>query len=159
MMSENRNERIWIYLSDVEFTTEIERHISQDTEAFVKDWKAHERPLSASFKILHKRFILISVDELEYTASGCSIDKQVRFIKDTEKKYNIHLLNRLLVAYLVGEKVEVIPASKIPELLASGKINGEILVLNTAISTTKEFQESWQQPLKQSWLSKYLLKV
>ncbi|MFL5752153.1 MAG: ABC transporter ATPase, partial [Bacteroidia bacterium] len=122
-MEVNADSRIWIYLSDKELDQDTEKSISVDLYLFLQNWKAHGNPLKTGYEIRDHRFIILSVDEEEFSASGCSIDKQVQFIKELEAKYGLSLLNRLLVAYPEGDKVKVVPSSKIPELLASGAIN------------------------------------
>lgn len=153
------NNKIWAYLSDKALDAETEKSISHDVASFLQHWKAHGNPLETSYRILHHRFIVISVNEAEFSASGCSIDKQVQFIKETEKKYGINLLNRLLVAYLNKDTVEVVHSSKIPELLNAGAIDENTTVFNAAVSNQQEFDSSWQVPLKESWLSRFLKKA
>jgi len=151
--------RVWVYLSDKAITGEVESALTVDIIAFLKEWNAHGTSLSASYEILQKRFIIIKADEEKFSASGCSIDKQLRFIKDAEQKYSLSLLNRLLIAYKVGEEIELIHSSKIPELLAAGKINENTTVFNVGVGNEAEFANNFQIPLKESWLSKFLQKV
>lgn len=144
--------RVWTYCSSKELTEEMQSAISADTKHFLANWKAHEVPLTADFEIRDKRFLIIKVDEESYAASGCSIDKQLKFIKETEQKYGIELLNRLLVPYKSNDHVEVVPASKIKELYTAGQISDSTIVFNPAISTTDELEASFEIPLKESWL-------
>ena len=69
--------------------------------------------------------------------------------------FGIELLNRLLVAYKLSDKVEIVHSSKIKELIQNGTINENTVILNTAASTQNEFS-NWELPLKSTWLSKYL---
>ncbi len=150
------NSRVWVYLSDKELSAEEEQMITADLHLFLTEWKAHGTPLATASQLTQQRFIIIAVDEDVYAASGCSIDKQLQFIKETEKKYNIHLLNRLLVAYQQNNKVEVIHSSKVQALLNEGVLNENTLVYNTAVSTGKEFKQVFVSPLKQTWLNRFI---
>jgi hypothetical protein len=135
--------------------------LSQVMEAgkrFVSSWTAHENKLAGSFEILYKRIIVVTVNEDVNGASGCSIDKLTRFIKETETAFAIELLNRLLVAYKNGNDVEVMHTSKIKALLADNTITENTIVLNTALANENELRD-WEQPLKNTWLSKYLQKA
>jgi hypothetical protein len=151
--------RVWIYLSNKAFDEQTEAHIKTDIKNFLHGWNAHGQALSASSIILHKHFIVIKANEEQYSASGCSIDKQFQFIKGLEKTYNLTLLDRLLIAYKQGDKVLVTPSSKIPQLLSEGLINENTLVYNTALSTEEEFKSSFEVTLNKTWLNKFLVSI
>jgi hypothetical protein len=148
-------EKVWIYLSDKKLEGELFNSITKQGQEFAQTWKAHDVPLSASFEVLSERFIAVKVDETQYNASGCSIDKLVRLIKQFEGDNHLQLLNRLLVAYKTESGVEVVNASKIKELLISKTISSKTLIYNVAVSNSDEFA-NWLQPLENTWLKKYL---
>lgn len=148
-------EKVWIYLSDKELNGEVLDAVLVKGKEFVQSWTAHDSPLKATFEVFSNRFIVVKVDESQYNASGCSIDKLLRFIKQVETDFNLQLLNRLLVPFKDGERVEVVHSSKIKELLNSKKIDENTIVFNTASSNSLEF-EGWEQSLKDTWLKKYL---
>lgn len=102
--------------------------------------------------------MVVKVNEDVTNASGCSIDKLTHFIKNTEVSFGVKLLNRLLVAYKNGETVEVVPASKVKELLGQNLISEETIVYNTALANENELN-NWEHPLKITWLNKYLVKA
>jgi hypothetical protein len=153
------NNSVWIYLSNKAFDAQTEESLKKDIETFLKDWNAHGKALTASYEILHHHFIVIKADEEQYAASGCSIDKQFQFIKEVEKKYKLSLLDRLQVAYKDGNEVRVTHSSKIPQLLQEKTLNENTMVYNTAVSNDAAYKTSFEIPLKQSWLSKFLLTV
>jgi hypothetical protein len=148
-------EKVWIYLSDKKLEGAVLSAVQQQGQAFVQNWKAHDVSLSASFEVLLDRFIVVKVDETQYNASGCSIDKLLRLIKQLESDHQLQLLNRLLVAYKKPDGVEVVHSSKIKELLASHAVSPDTEVFNVAASDSNEFAK-WLQPLKETWLKKYL---
>lgn len=144
--------KVWIYLSDKELSTEMKASIAVDCDAFLKDWNAHGNMLTGSAEILHNRFIVIKIDETGYSASGCSIDKQVQFIKALEQKYAINLLNRLLVAYREGDIVTVKPANEVKRMLKEGSLSMETIYFDAAIVDAQQFATSFEIPLSKSWL-------
>jgi hypothetical protein len=148
-------EKVWVYLSNNVLEGDTLKAIQQQGQAFVQSWKAHEMPLNASFEVLHQRFIVVKVDETQYNASGCSIDKLLRLIKQFEADYQLELLNRLLVAYKKDDGVEVVHAGKIKEMLQSGAVDSETVFFDTAVSDSNAYA-NWQTPLKETWLKKYL---
>ncbi len=151
------NSRVWIYLCDKELSEQEVQRLHADTEAFLKDWNAHGTALSSMYEIIANRFIVIAVNEDAYGASGCSIDKQLQFIQATEKKYSIQLLNRLLVAYQNKDRVEVVHSSKVPALLTEGILNRATPVYQTALTTGREYNQTFTAPLSQTWLSRFLV--
>jgi len=76
-------------------------------------------------------------------------------VKQLESDFNLQLLNRLLVPFKKGVGVEVVHSSKIKDLLNSKSIDENTIVFNTASSNSEEFTD-WEQPLKNTWLKKYL---
>ncbi|MFI5141362.1 MAG: ABC transporter ATPase [Bacteroidia bacterium] len=151
--------RVWVYLSNKPFDEQTENSLQADVQNFLLGWNAHGKALTASSEILHHHFIIIKADEEQYSASGCSIDKQFQFIKETEKKYNLNLLDRLIVAYKNGNSVFVTHSSKIPQLLKDGVIDENTIVFNTTLSNDNEYKTAFEIPLKESWLSKFLVAV
>jgi len=147
--------KAWEYIISKQLTNEQVQSMKEKGVAFVKGWTAHENQLDASFDIYKNRIIIVKVNENIYSASGCSIDKLTRFIKELESKFSIELLNRLLVAYKKNDTIEVVHSSKIKDLLNSGDINENTIIYNTSAATETELN-NWEQPLKNTWLSKYL---
>ena len=79
----------------------------------------------------------------------------MRLIKQLEADHQLQLLNRLLVAYKTDKGVEVIHSTKVKEMLVENSLNDNSLIYNVAASNSEEYK-NWQQPLKETWLKKYL---
>ena len=150
--------RVWAYIISKPLSAGELQQLKAAGQDFVTGWTAHENKLSAGFNVLYDRIILVKVDEDVHNASGCSIDKLTRFVKDAEANFGIELLNRFLVAYKTNTGIEVVHASKIKDLLAENVISENTIVLNTAVANETELQ-NWEQKLKDTWLSKYLPKT
>lgn len=151
------NEHIWIYTLSNQLTTEQLIDFNDRCQIFVTGWTAHDVSLDASYELYKNRLLIFKVNEDKYNASGCSIDKQVRFVKELEKLFSIELLNRLLVAYENNSEVEIVKSSQLPDLLASKTINENTIVFNNTITQSSELNSNWKQPLHKTWLSKYLI--
>ncbi len=147
--------RVWTYVISQALSPEQLTQLQTAGMHFVQHWSAHENKLAASFDIIGNRIIVVKVNEDVHGASGCSIDKLTRFIKETEAAFRIELLNRFLVAYKSTGGIEVTHASKIKELLQQGALSENTTVFNTAIANEDELG-NWEQPLKDTWLNKYL---
>ncbi|HOZ87880.1 MAG TPA: hypothetical protein PL029_08985 [Bacteroidia bacterium] len=150
--------RVWIFIISKKLNESDLTELLVSGRTFVSGWTAHENKLSASFEILKERIVLVRVNENVHNASGCSIDKLTRFIKESEQKFGVELLNRLLIAYQSSGGIEVVHASKIKDLLAQNLINENTIVYNTASASENDLL-NWEQALKNTWLNKYLQKV
>ncbi|MBI2721426.1 MAG: hypothetical protein HYX39_04555 [Bacteroidetes bacterium] len=147
--------RAWAYLINKDLSNEQLTGLQQKGDQFTKTWTAHESKLSANFELFKNKIIVVTVNENQTAASGCSIDKLTRFIKQLESEFELELMNRLLIAYETEGRVNVIHSSKIKELLHTGEITANTIIYNTAIANQEELQ-NWAQPLKNTWLQKYL---
>lgn len=145
--------KVWIYLANRPFTSAETEAINSSLSAFCKEWTAHGANLKATGAVRFNQFIVLMVDETAAGASGCSIDKSVRFIQSLEKAYDVQLFNRLMVAIKKDEEILVEPLNLIQELVASGAVNASSLVFNNAVTTKGEMEEKWLLPLKDSWLA------
>jgi len=148
-------QRIWIYTLSKELSKEELSQLLSNCNRFVNIWTAHDNKLTADCEIVKQRLLIMKVDESDYRASGCSMDKLNRFILEQEASFSIQLLNRLLVAIDKNNEVEVIHSSKISDLLKSGEMNENTLVYDNTITSTSQMPV-WKKPLKETWLSKFL---
>lgn len=152
------NQRIWIYTLSQSLSAEQLVDFKNSCDAFVNSWTAHDVKLDASYELFKNRLLLFKVNEASYNASGCSIDKQVRFVKDQEQHLNIELLNRMLVAYEEHDQFYIVHQSNIKQLLANGEITENTIVYNNSITSSLQLENEWKIALKKSWLVKYLTK-
>jgi len=151
------NEKVWIYTFSKELSGEQLSDFKNRCHNFVSSWTAHDVSLDASFEIYKNRLLIFKVNEDKYNASGCSIDKQVRFVKELEQTFSMELLNRLLVAYESDGEIKVVKQSEIKDLLANHTINENTLVFNNTITQVSEIENHWKLPLDKTWLAKYLV--
>lgn len=149
------NYKVWTYVIGRLLDEHELIDLLADGRQFAAGWTAHEQQLEATFDVFNKRIVIVKVNEDVHNASGCSIDKLGRFMKEAGAKYRFDAFNRLLVAYKKDGGIEVTHAGNIKELLEKQLINEDTLVYNTAISSENELAQ-WEQPLKNSWLKKYL---
>ncbi|MFN5181527.1 MAG: hypothetical protein ACK5D5_00730 [Bacteroidota bacterium] len=149
--------RVWIYSSLKKFSDDVESKISDDLNSFLKSWSAHGIALSASFEMLHHHLIVIKADEDQAVASGCSIDKQVQFMKELGRKYDLDFFNRLILAYTKDGEFFICSSSQIKQLLENQILNENSLVFNLSVATEDEYRNNFLIPIKNTWLSRYLI--
>ena len=144
--------RVWIYQSSRPFTVQENHYVNNVCQAFVAEWAAHGSKLSAAIEVLHNRFIVVFVDEAVAMASGCSIDKSVRLIKQLEQELKISLTGRMEIAYKEGDEVKTFHLHDLGKMLASGNIHENTLLFDNMVSTKADFDNKWLCALKDSWV-------
>jgi len=151
--------RIWIYQSIREFSENEISQLKTKAKSFIAEWTSHGKTMNACIEIFHNRFIIVCVDEKTTSASGCGIDKSVKFIQQLEKENNVSLLDRMNVAYRqacmndeVGEG-EIISChiSELKNLTDFPEGQKRITVFNNLVNTKEELEKNWEVPLEKSW--------
>ncbi len=143
--------KVWVYQSNREFNTAETEEIKKIGLLFTRDWTAHGSQLNASLDILYNRFIVLMVDENDASASGCSIDKSLAFIKNIEQQFNCVLLDRMAVAYRNGASVLACPLPDFKKLLRENKVDKNTTVFNNMVTTKNDFDLKWETALENSW--------
>ena len=149
-------QKIWIYTLSKQLSSEQELDLKTRCQNFVSTWTAHDVSLDATFELYKHRLLIFKVDESNYNASGCSIDKQLRLVKELEQEFSVELLNRLLVAYETNDEINVVKNTRISELLVNGIITEKTLVFDNTITNSNDLITNWKKPLHQTYLAKYL---
>jgi hypothetical protein len=159
----DENSRVWVYQSNRLFTLNEAFQIEDLLKAFVADWNSHGIPVKGYANLFFGQFIVLIADETAHGVSGCSTDSSVRVIKEIEKMFNVNLFDRLLLAFLMKERVQVIPISQLAYALENNFIEPSCLYFNNTVQTLIQLKNNWLIPVKDSWLAKdkrfnYLIK-
>jgi hypothetical protein len=150
-MQFSENSRVWIYQSNKELMADQTARLESQLNAFAQNWTAHNNQLKATGIVQYNRFIMLVVDENQAGASGCSIDKSVRFMKELESEYQINLFDRFNLAYRDGEEIKSVSRNDFEELIKAGTITENTIVFNNLVQTLTELNTKWEVPLKDSW--------
>jgi hypothetical protein len=147
--------RVWIYQVDRKLNDAEQLILEEAAPAFLESWSTHGKPLRASFRLFHKQFLVLAVDEAVQAASGCAIDSSVAFIQTLEKELELSFTDRTKVAFILDNEVylEALPALK--DSIAAGKITAETQTFNNLISNKQELEEKWLLPAGETWLKRY----
>ena len=149
--------RVWIYQSDVPFSDEDIIRANEDIEAFCDQWTSHNNSLRALGGVMHDLFVVLVADETNASASGCSIDKSVAFVKRLEQKYHRNLLQRDNVAWLdENEQIQITPLKELKQAVKDGKLNMETRVFDNLVATRKDYISRWTVPLGNSWMKRFV---
>ena len=149
--------RVWVYQSNRPLSEAEVKTIENSGLDFVNNWTAHGASLKASFDVLYNYFVVISVDQEQALASGCSVDKSVHFIKEVEKQLNLNFFDRMQVAYRKGDEITACSLSEFEKLASQNLVNAFTIVFNNMVSTKSSFDTEWEVPLRQSWQNRVLI--
>jgi len=153
-----KESRIWIYQSDTKFNEDQEQKITEDLTTFLTAWTAHGSELKAGFEIKHHRFIVIALDQAVASASGCSIDSQVRFIISLQEELGVDLLDKMNVTYYQNDRVHFKSLEDFKKMAKYGAIGKKTIVFNNLITNLDEYENFWEVPAIESWHSRFLRK-
>jgi len=146
--------KVWIYQSSRLFFISEALQIEEMLEEFVDNWKSHGAPVKGYANIIFGQFLVIMADETATSVGGCSTDSSVRLIKEIEQKFNVQLFDRQTLAFVVKDKIQLLPLSQLSYAASNEFINADTLYFNNTVLTKKELLNDWIIPIKQSWLSK-----
>lgn len=149
----DNNSRVWVYQSNRMFSVNESIQIEELLENFSKEWNSHGSPVQSYANLFFGLFIIIIADESLVKVGGCSTDSSLRFIKTIEHDFNVQLLDRQLLAFIVKEKIQLIPLSQVNASIESDFITKDTLYFNNTILTKKELLNNWIIPVKDSWLA------
>src|SRR5664279_4745631 len=101
--------RVWIYQSNRLFTIQEAFQIEQLLNSFTASWNSHGTPVKGFANLFYGYFIVLIADERASQVSGCSTDSSVHLIKEIEKTFAVRLFERQTLAFLINDKVQLIP--------------------------------------------------
>jgi hypothetical protein len=146
------NSKVWIYQASRLFTISEALQIEEILNDLVVNWKAHGAPVKGYANLFFGQFIILIADETATGVSGCSIDSSVRIIQQLEKQFGVEMFNWQNLAFIVKDKVQIIPRQQFNYALENNFITPETLFFNNVVADKKELQENWIIPISESWL-------
>ena len=148
--------RVWVYQSSRLFTLGEALEIEDQLKEFVAQWKSHGYPVKAAGYLFFGQFIILVADETSTGVGGCSTDSSVRFIKEIEQRFNVTLFDRNSLAFVIKDKIQLLPFSQFQYAVENNFVNGETLYFNNLVATQSELENNWIIKIKDSWLAKRL---
>lgn len=148
--------RIWIYQINKELTQSEADSLLNDTNIFLAQWSSHGDGLKASAKIVEGRLLIIAADEKDASASGCSIDSKVAFLRELQLKFGIDLFSRENIFYLIDGELNEMDLHEFKKQIANGQLSVDTLIYNTTIHTKSQLEDSFLIPVKESWMMRML---
>jgi len=146
--------RVWVYQASRIFSLQEALEIEELLNEFAGQWKSHGTPVKGAAYLFFGQFIVLIADETATGVSGCSTDSSVRLIKDIEQRFAVNMFDRITLAFVVKEKVQLLPLSQLQYAVDNGFINSDTLYFNNLVQTKEELENKWIIPVKESWLAK-----
>lgn len=146
--------KVWVYQSNRFFSMGEALDIEDLLKDFINKWTSHGAAVKGEAHLFFGQFIVLLADETATTVGGCSTDTSVRMIKEIEQRFGVNMFDRTTLAFLVKDKVQMLPMQQVQYAVDNGFINADTLYFNNLVSTKEELENNWIVPLKDSWLAK-----
>ena len=150
----NDNSRVWIYQSSRLFFISEALEMEDMLNEFAASWKSHGAAVKGFANLFFGHFIILIADETSTGVSGCSTDSSVHLIKNIEEKFKVQLFDRQNLAFVVKDKIQLLPLNQFEYAVENNFINADTLYFNNTVLTKKDLIEKWIIPVKDSWLAK-----
>ncbi|HEY6063479.1 MAG TPA: hypothetical protein VIV35_07705 [Chitinophagaceae bacterium] len=146
--------KVWIYQGSRLFSVDEALEIEEALKEFTRQWQSHGTPVKGEAHLFFGQFIVLIADETATGVSGCSTDSSVRLIKDIEQRFSVNMFDRTTLAFIVKDKVELLPLTHLQHAFDNGFIDADTLYFNNLVQTKEELKSIWVIPVKDSWLTK-----
>jgi hypothetical protein len=155
----NDNSRVWIYQSSRLFLMSEAFAIEDVLRNFVANWKSHGADVKGYANLFYGQFIVLMADESQSGVSGCSTDSSVHIIKQIEQQFKVNMFDRTSLAFLVKDKIQMLPLSQLNYAVQNNFINGNTIYFDNTVLIKKDLLEKWMAPVKSSWLAKRITQL
>ena len=136
-------------------TQQETEYCQQQLNDFCKQWTAHNQALKADAEIRANQIVVLLVDETLAGASGCSIDKSVRFLEGLGQQLNLDFFERMRFGWISeGGSLQVSDRGQFESLVHEGTIHADTLVADTLVQTKQKLDEQWLIPYSKSWIKR-----
>jgi hypothetical protein len=145
--------RVWIYQCSRMLRLSEALQVESLLEDFVAHWNSHGTPVKGYANLLFGQFLVIMADETAAGVSGCSTDSSVRVVKEIERLFQVSMFDRLNLAFVVKDKVEMLPLAQVSYALEKGFLTPDTLYFSNLVQTKTDLLEHWMVPIRESWLA------
>ncbi len=145
--------KVWIYQCSRIFSLQEALDAEDMLNNFTAAWLSHGTPVKGAGYLFFGQFIILMADEKATGVSGCSTDSSVRLIKEIEKKFGVNMFDRTTLAFVVKDKIQLLPLSQLQYGIDNGFISADTLYFNNLVQTKDELENKWMVPVRESWLA------
>lgn len=150
--------KVWVYQCSRQFSIDEALQLEDILHTFSAAWKSHGAPVKSEAYLFFGRFIIIMANEDFNAVGGCSTDSLMHFIQKIEQDFNVQLLDRTILAFVVQDKIEVLPMAQLKFAIEKGYITPDTLFFNNAVTSRQQLEDNWLIPVKNSWIQARYIK-
>lgn len=110
--------------------------------------------INICFKVEFDRFIVFLISE-DTPLDLDGHNTLVAFIQKLEKRFGLVLLDKVNVCFKQGQYVQMKEIPDFKKLIKNKGVSKKTIVFDHMINTKIEFEDSWEVPAGESWLSHY----
>ena len=147
-----QDSRVWVYQSSRLFAMSEALQIEELLNHFTDNWKSHGTPVKGFGTLFFGQFIILMADENATGVSGCSTDSSINLIKEIESMYKVNMFDRQTLAFIIKDKVELLPMNQLQYALDNGFITSDTIYFNNLVKLKEELENNWLISVKSSWL-------
>lgn len=149
--------RVWVFGSDRALDDHDAGRLLVEVDRFLAQWKAHGAPLTCARDWRDDSLLTVGVDTTQENASGCSIDGLFRTLQGLERALGVRLIGGGRVFYRDRSgRVHSVARDRLPELAASGSIDEDTPVIDTGLTTAREWRARLEAPARETWVGDLL---
>ena len=152
----SNDSRVWVYQGSRMLTLSEALEAEELINNFCREWTSHGADVKAYGNIFFGQFLVLMADETKAGVSGCSTDSSVRFVKELEKKFNIDFFNRSCLAFIIKDKIQLLPLNQLSYAYENNFISGDTLYFNNTVLNKGQLEDKWIIPVRDSWLANRL---
>lgn len=147
--------QVWIYQAHVPLNGQALGIVHEKLGAFVAQWKAHGKPLRATYAVFYDQILVLAADNSIEQASGCSIDSSVACIKELGEALGINFFDRLQIAFLENGHLHTLPLAALKANIQSGYFSPETPIFNNSHNTLGQLRANWCIRAGDSFLARF----
>ena len=150
--------KVWVYQSNRIFGIAEALQIESILQDFVEHWLSHGAEVTGFANLFFGQFIVFMAND-NIEVSGCSTSSSIDIVKQIEQLFNVNLFDRQSLAFVIKNKIELLPLPQLDYALSNGFVTGETLYFNNTITNKAGLLNNWIIPVKDSWLASKLQKA
>src|SRR5262249_41891939 len=140
--------RIWLFGVSPALDAPKRARMLDEVDFFLRDWAAHNVPVTSAREVLHDSFLLIAVDKSSET-SGCSIDRMFGLLRRLEQELGVAILDPTRVFVRGGGAMT---REEFRNTASAGTV-----VFDTLAERLGEVRSGrWERPAAESWHARLL---
>ena len=123
-------------------------------EQKLKDFCENLSEIEISFQIKYNRFLIFLISD----KTPLDLDQHnalVGFIQELEQEFNLVLMDKVNVCFKQGPYVQMKEIPDFKVLIKNKGVSKKTVVFDHMINTKYEYEDSWEIPAGESWLSHF----